>query len=252
VFPQRALTQARPAGTGEIIHDFVKARFSRYYFLIIAFSLSLYRTIQLKTSYLTIMKKKAIFLLLVITGIVPLACCPENPSGAYLLNFGSVQLLKESYIVKYRESHEDYRLSPDDSYLQDTLVLSLGFDYSFAQNNTSLALHASALALSCPFYPHYEQLNDKITNITVISNMTFNEVKPGEPLDAKVVLYDRDNDALLPLRQAITIINSINGNEFMKLVITEKPAGAYEHTFSVKVTYESGKQETAESFPLIW
>ena len=217
------------------------------------------RFIQRLTHYtIFIMIKKVALLLLVLTGIIPTACvCPEDPSGPYLLHLNQVFPVSETYITKPLVAGQVYRIAPNETYTEDTLLLELYFDYQFAQNNSDFALYASALALSCPFYPNYEQLNDKIIDITIISDMPFNGVNPGEPLNAKVVLYDENNDALLPLSQAISIINSINGNEFMNrglgtLVITEKPAGTYEHTFSVKITYESGKEETAESSPVTW
>lgn len=202
--------------------------------------------------------KKAIFLLLVLTGIIPTACvCPEDPSGPYLLHLNQVFPVSETYITKPLVAGIVYRIAPNEAYTEDTLLLELSFDYQFAQNNSDFSLYASALALSCPQYPNYEQLKDKITDITVTSNTAFNGVPPGEPLNSKVVAFEEDFDAPLPLGQAIVRINSISGNEFMMselgiFALTEKPAVAQERTFTITVAYESGKEDVMESFPITW
>ena len=203
------------------------------------------------------MIRKVALLLLVLTGIVPIACCPEDPSGPYLLHLNQVIPVSETYIARPLVAGKVYRIAPNETYTEDTLLLELYFDYQFAQNTPDFALHAPALALSCPQYPNYEQLNDKITDITVISNVTFDDVPPGEPLNSKVVAFDEEFNAPLPLGQAIARINSISGNEFMMsglsiLAITEKPAVAQERTFTITVAYESGKEDVMESFPITW
>lgn len=203
------------------------------------------------------MKKKAIFLLLILTGIVPIACCPENPSGPYLLNLRHVSLLSESYMAKNMTSNSEYYLLPEKTYTEDTLVLSLFFDYLLAKNSINFAFQPTAIALSCDFYPNYEQLNDKIKDIIVTSDSQFNEVEAGEPLNSKVIAFNEDFKSPLSLAEAVSLINSINGNEFESrglntLAITQKPTGTQEHAFKVTINYESGKQEVAESFRVNW
>lgn len=204
------------------------------------------------------MIRKVALLLLVLTGIIPTACiCPENPSGPYLLHLTEVMPVSEDYTARPLMADKTYIIAPNDTYTEDTLLQGLNFAYEYAQHNTSFKLHASALALSCPDHPSYEQLNDKITDITIISNVAFDDIPAGEPLNSKVVAFNEDFNSALSLGQATERINSITGNEFMNselslLAITEKPAVAQERTFTITVAYKSGKADVMVTHPITW
>lgn len=203
------------------------------------------------------MVRKVVLLLLVLTGIVPIACCPENPSGPYLLHLNQVIPVSETYLARPLVAGKIYRIAPNETYTEDTLLLELYFDYQFARNNTNFTLHPSAMALSCDDYPMYEQLKDKISTITVTSNVALQDIPPGEPLNSKAVAFDKDFESAFPLGQATERINSISGNEFMMsglsiLAITEKPAVAQERIFTITVAYESGKTDVMVTHPITW
>ncbi|MHA6248893.1 hypothetical protein ACXYMU_13200 [Pontibacter sp. CAU 1760] len=202
------------------------------------------------------MKKKAILLLLLLTGLIPLACCPENPSGPYLLQLRHASLRHEGFLSR-NSVHADTFLAPEEVYTEDTLVLSLSFDYLLAQQQTAFSLQPTALALSCDEYPDLKALHDKITAITITSNAPYNGVAAGEPLDAAGIAFFGPDESLIPLAQAISDINGISGNDFFttssqSLVLSNKPQEEAERTFKVTVQYASGKKETAETTRLTW
>ncbi len=209
-------------------------------------------------SNLSTMKKKTIFLLLILTGILPIACCPESPSGPYLINLYSVVPLEDEFLTNKSNPDGDYFIPQNSTYLGDTLILSLGVYLPLAQNTFDFSLQSAAYALSCDEYLNLQQLNDKIIDISVTCNKEFNGIKAGEILNKMVIAFNEDFNSPVPLEQAISITNDINGNEYLQrqglrtLAITEKPTSSFERTFTVKIDYESGKQEVVESSPIIW
>ncbi|WP_347158237.1 hypothetical protein [Pontibacter chitinilyticus] len=203
------------------------------------------------------MLKKTILLLLVLTGIIPIACCPENPSGPYLLKLEHIGLAQENFIRPSMGPHDDYLIAPNSTYAEDTLLILMDFNFLLAVHRPAFSLQPTALATSCDFSPHLTQLNDKIKDITITSDHPFNEVAAGQPLNRKVVAFRDRSAPALPLTQVIALINSLSGNEFLNsrlstFALVEKPTGSYKHIFSITITYESGKQETADSIPITW
>lgn len=197
------------------------------------------------------MKKKVILLLLVLTGVIPIACCPDPVEGPYNLVLEQVMPLSTDF------------LSPEDNtYTGDTLILDMQFNYSLARHSNSFSFQPAALALSCGDDLVLKELKDKVESIIVTSNKPFQGVPAGEPLNRFITAFDKSEGKLfakpITLNQLISRINSINGHQFMNsrefstLAVASKPADVQERTFTVNITYESNKADTVETSPITW
>jgi hypothetical protein len=206
------------------------------------------------------MIRKTVFLLLVLTGIIPFACCPEQPTGPYKLELSSLGVLKSSYIRPGTVYSDSHYIKPDETYTGDTLLLGLGLSYLMAHQPMSVSLHASAMALSCDDYPGYTFLQDNISSVDVFSDQPFHEVPAGEPLTEKVSVYNNRSyrqERFITLQQAITNMNTLHFIEGMEmglgsLVLPRKPAELATRTFTVRIAYESGLVQTVTSIPVRW
>ncbi|GHA72734.1 hypothetical protein [Pontibacter akesuensis] len=207
------------------------------------------------------MKKKVILLLLVLTGVIPIACCPDPVEGPYNFNLYQLTLLKESFLQRSYPGATENLLQEGDAYAEDTLILSMNFEYLLAQHSASFSLQPAALALSCGDDLVLKELKDKVESITVTSNKPFRGVPAGQPLNSFINAFERSDDKFnkpITLNQLISRINSINGHEFMgsnelsTLAISGKPADAQERTFTVHITYKSNKEDTVETYPITW
>lgn len=204
------------------------------------------------------MIRKTVFLLLVLTGIIPFACCPEQPSGPYKAELNQITLIKGDYMRVPSTGYigSPYIL-PDETYQGDSLLIQLDFYYLLAHQPVSVSLHASAIALSCDDYPGYTSLQDKITSVEVYSDQPFHEIPAGEALSEKVSVYNFRNQQIISLAQAITNMNTLQFYEGVEmglgsLVLPGKPAEPAIRTFTVRIAYESGKEQTVTSIPVRW
>ena len=203
------------------------------------------------------MIRKTVFLLLVLTGILPFACCPEQPTGPYKVELREVYPLKSSYMGQTTTEAPPHFLKPDENYQGDTLLLNLSFYSLLAQYQPVVSLYASTLALSCDDYPNFTQLQDKITSVDLYSDQPFQGIPAGEPLTEKMSVYRYDDSKIISLAQAITNINTLNFYEGMErglgtLVLAGKPNQLAVRTFTVHIAYESGIEETVTSIPVRW
>jgi hypothetical protein len=203
------------------------------------------------------MIRKTVFLLLVLTGIIPFACCPEQPTGPYKVDLNQITLLKGDYM---RIPSTGYigspYLLPDETYQGDSLLLQMDFYYLLAYQPVSVSLHASVMALSCEG-PSYTFLQDKISSVEVFSDQPFHEIPAGEPLTVKVSVYNYHSQQITTLSQAITNMNTLHFSGGMNmglgsLVLPGKPTEPAARTFTVRIAYESGIEQTVTSVPVRW
>ena len=183
-----------------------------------------------------------------LTGIIPIACCPEDVEGPYKLGLKRVIPLSTDLLL----------LPEDDTYTGDTLILSMEFTYSLAGHSTAFSFQPAAMALSCGDGLYLTELQDKVVSISVTSNQPFGSIQAGEELNDLMVTFDDSYDNPITLEQAVSRINVLTGSELIAnrelkdLAVTQKPADALERIFTVAITFESGKQEVVESAPIIW
>lgn len=195
--------------------------------------------------------------MLILTGIIPFACCPEQPTGPYKVELSTISLFKSNYMRTSSLLNDSSIIRPDETYQEDTLLLGLSFYYLLAHQPVSVSLHASAIATSCDEYPGYTHLKDKIASVEVYSDQPFNEIPTGEPLTDKVSVYNYRSQQIISLSQAITNMNTLQfygGMDMMleSLVLSGKPAELAIRTFTVRIAHESGLEQTATSVPVRW
>jgi hypothetical protein len=203
------------------------------------------------------MTRKTVFLLLLFTGLIPFACCPEQPSGPYKAELANVIPYKSDYMRPSANQTDSPTVRPDEVYQGDTLLLNLSFYSLLAQHTTSFSLHAPAMALSCDNYPDFTYLQDKIMSVEVISDQPFHEIPAGESLVGKVSVYNSHHRQIISLPQAILNMNTLNFYEGMEmglgsLVLPGKPAETAIRIFTVRIAYESGREDMATSVPMRW
>jgi hypothetical protein len=196
-------------------------------------------------------------LLLILTGIIPFACCPESPKGPYKVELAQVVPFKSNYMGPASLQGDSYFLRSDETYQGDTLLLGLGFYSLLAHQPVAVSLHASALALSCDIYPNFTHLQDKINSVELYSDQPYQGVPAGEPLTNQVSVYHYRDKLITSLAQAITNINTRNFYDGMdmglgSLVLVGKPDEFAIRTFTVRVAYESGLEQTVTSIPVRW
>lgn len=203
------------------------------------------------------MIRKTVFLLLILTGIIPFACCPESPEGPYKLQLFEVTLLNSDFLQIRKRTVPNYVIPANDTYTGDTLLIGPNFIHGYAAQKSGFSLHASALALSCDDYPRFTYLQDKISSVEVFSNSDFEGVEAGELLNGKLLVYSYSRDEFMSLQQVITNLNTLNFNDntdpsLGALMLTEKPLDNQPVSFTVRIRYESGIEESATSYPVSW
>jgi hypothetical protein len=212
----------------------------------------------MRFNHVLAMIRKTVFLLLILTGLIPIACCPEQPTGPYKAELSQITLLKSDYI---RTPSTGYTGSPyilpDETYEGDSLLLQMGFYYLLAHQPTSVSLHAPAMALSCNDYPGYTSLQDKIASVEIYSDQPFHEIPAGATLSGKVSVYNFRDKQIISLAQAITNMNTLHFYEGMEmglgnLLLPGKPAVSALRTFTVRIAYESGRDDVVTSTSIRW
>lgn len=203
------------------------------------------------------MFRKTAFLLLILTGIIPFACCPELPTGPYKIELSHLSPIKSDYMRSSSLSSASFFLKSDEMYQGDTLLLGLGLLYLLAHQPVAVSLYALAIATSCDDYPGYTHLQDKITSLEVYSDQPFHEKPAGEPLTDKVSVYNGRSKQFLSLPQAITNTNTLPFYQGMdtgleSLVLPGRPAELAVRTFTVRIAYKSGREQTLTSIPVRW
>lgn len=203
-----------------------------------------------------LMIRKTVFLLLILTGIIPFACCPENPSGPYQLKLYHITPHKSGYMHKGMQPNPSYLIS-NEVYLGNTLLLELAFTALQAKRRSAFTPYSASYAWSCDNEPNFTSLKDKVEEVEVYSDKTFNAIAAGKPLTEKALVYHYLGNQILTLKQAISNINTLNYYDDMQmglgtLVLPEKPASPDERTFTVRIRYESGREESMTTYPITW
>lgn len=203
------------------------------------------------------MLRKTAFLLLILTGIIPFACCPERQTGPYKSELAHVSPYKSDFMRPSANQFESFAIRPDETYRGDTLLLNLSFYSLLAHQTTTFSLHAPAMALSCDNYPDFTYLQDKIMSVEVYSDQPFHEIPAGESLAGKVLVYNYRDRQIISLPQAIVNMNTLNFYEGMEmglgsLVLPGKPGVFASRTFTVRIAYESGRVDAVTSTHVQW
>lgn len=203
------------------------------------------------------MTRKTVFFLLFFTGLIPFACCPERQTGPYKSELAHVTPYKSDYMRPSANQTDSPAVRPDEAYQGDTLLLNLSFYSLLAHQTTTFSLHAPAMALSCDNYPDFTYLQDKIMSVEVYSDQPFHEIIAGEPLTDKVSVYNYRDRQIISLPQAIVNMNTLNFYEGMEmglgtLVLPGKPAETAVRTFTVRIAYQSGREDRITSTPVRW
>lgn len=182
------------------------------------------------------MKIIRFFLLFLFLGLLPICCCDVKSRW----NFSSISL-------QFREGSWNEPLVIANEIHSDTASMVILVDPFFVQNSYSLATTAPLFGTSCPS-PGEEGLIDTVISVQLFSDAAFNNVSPGESLNQKVRVsnyYPLDSMPFYGNHSAPENWNS-------PLFFLEKPALDLPHTFTLRITQQSGRIVEAQSPTVVW
>ena len=129
---------------------------------------------------------------------------------------------------------------------QDSLVIDVGFEtesFSFRDG----FLSSSALAWQCAD----PNLKFGYTSIKVTSNADYNGIPAGQPINSKVFITFTNDPVDSVLSLQLFKGKPLLGAESLLLVLREKPATPA-HTFTFRLTDESGDEVSGTSGEIVW
>ncbi|MGV3588036.1 MAG: hypothetical protein ACO1OF_13605 [Adhaeribacter sp.] len=197
------------------------------------------------------MKLFKFLLILILVGIIPLACCP-NEEVPYELELSKVHLQRSMISINYGDF-----LIENEIYKEDTLRIYLDlYSKPLSQAIPAFSLAPSAMATSCP-EQYFKNLNDKIKKIEISSDTIFNNIAAGSNINSKVRFYNPFSQSFAGVDELIQIFNTKDGIDAFSsgvhyLHIVEKPISRQRHKFKITIDYASGKQQVAETPRIYW
>lgn len=183
-----------------------------------------------------VMKFIRFLLLFFCLGLIPICCCHVKSRW----NFVAVSLF-------FRQGSFGEPLTNDNEIHSDTAYLWMVADPLFVQNRYSLSTTEPLFGTSCPF-PGDEGLIDSVVSIQLFSDASFNNVPSGESLNQKVLVSNYYPLDSMPIYTNHSSPESWNS----PLFFLEKPALDQPHTFTLRITQQSGKIIEAQSPTVVW